>query len=120
MKTSQAKIYTARLNPIHDNEAQVIKAIEDWSAQGVNFKQLIVDRILRVDVGIQPTTQNANVSIENLLSRYTEHLLAELERRGIQTGGLQQSDSEPSDGEVSPFMRKFAKGFLERQGRVDE
>lgn len=118
-KTSQAKHYAARLNPIHELEKRVMDVIEYWEKQGVNFKQLIVDRIGRVDLHLTPEiyareTGNENRAIELLLERYTEHLLTELEKRGVKTGDISSSD-ENEDENNSPFSRKIAQGFMARQ-----
>lgn len=114
-KTSKAKHYAARLNPIHDIEKRVMDIIDYWEKQGINFKQLIVDRIARVDLELTPETyvQEAPHSIDALLERYTEHLLTELEKRGVQTATLSKPDDE-TEG-ASQFSRKIAQGFMARQ-----
>lgn len=116
-KTSQAETYSARLNPIHDIERRVLTVIQYWEDQGVNFKQLVVDRIARYDLELTPEMfareTAAGTSSTQLLERFTEHLLDELQRRGVQMGTVTQGDT--SEESMTPFAKRFAEGFLARQ-----
>jgi hypothetical protein len=118
-KTTKAQHYTARLNPIHELDAVVMKVIEYWKGEGVTFKQLIMDRISRIDLQVTPEiytreTEMVNAQlIESLLERYTDNLLSELEKRGIQTATLKNADE--GAGGSTPFSKRFSQGFLARQ-----
>ena len=122
-KTTQAVHKTARLNPIHKLERDVLEVIEYWERNGVNFKQLVVDRIARYDMNLTPEIYVNEVapdsSTEELLQRYTDYLLEELKTTGVQTGSNEQAQSEGDNG---AFSKRLAEGFAARRkkGHGDE
>lgn len=124
MKTSNAKIYTARLNPINPQEKAVMEIIESHKGQ-YNFKQVIVDAILRCS-GFTPemfaptrdqqTTAIINglsKEIEGHLSHIVQQILNDLRESGVSMPA--HIDDKPDDDSISPFAMNFAKGYLKRQ-----
>lgn len=123
-KTSRAEFYTARLNPIHPEEAKAIEFIERHERNGYNFKQIIVDAINRAE-GVTPEmfAKDSNTqlaSIGNLL----EEKLREFAHQLLSNGAISLSSPEEVKQEhVTKFTRNFVKGLQQRQqssGNVDE
>lgn len=121
-KTTKAVHKTARLNPIHKLEREVLEVIAYWESKGVNFKQLVVDRIGRYDKELTPeffVTEYADDNNEELLKRYTDYLLEELKTTGYQPSGRGQQEV---GGDNTGFSLKLAQGFQARrkQGQGDD
>ncbi len=134
-------ILTARLNRNREEERQVIEIIEYWKSHDVNFKQLIVDRILRGE-NIDPITfareefppkrpvtldelrdvlselpRPETITLEDvrkMLEEFAADLMRQLKRRA-DLPRVQDDDDEDTD---SAFARNFARGFLQRQNRA--
>lgn len=142
-KTTKAKVYGMRLNPINEQELTAIVIIEKWALEGYNFKQLAMDRILRGDnytpemftkepaiagagyfAGmVQEMLQENSEQIgdavarqlEGYLTRFAEELTQELTER-LKTTGRYVSDNEDDETEDNVGLaRNFAKSFLQRQ-----
>lgn len=142
-KTSQAKVFGMRLNPINEQEMTTITIIEKWALEGYNFKQLAMDRILRGDnytpemftkepaiagagyfAGlVQEMLQENSEQIgdavarqlEAYLTRFAEELTQELTER-LKTTGRYVSDNEDEETEENVGLaRNFAKSFMQRQ-----
>lgn len=142
-KTSQAKVFGMRLNPINEQEMTTITIIEKWALEGYNFKQLAMDRILRGDnytpemftkepaiagagyfAGlVQEMLQENSEQIgdavarqlEGYLTRFAEELTQELTER-LKTTGRYVSDNEDEETEENVGLaRNFAKSFMQRQ-----
>jgi hypothetical protein len=123
-KTSQAVHKTARLNPINPLERRVLEVILYWEGKGINFKQLVVDRLSRVDLELTPEifakdSALHGLSIESVLQQYSEYLLDELRKQGFSTP-MQSTPQEDADN--GTFSQNLASGFLarKRQARGDD
>lgn len=123
-KTSRAVHKTARLNPINELERRALEVIEYWEGKGINFKQLVVDRLARVDLELTPeifAKDNAlnGLSIEGVLQQYSEYLLDELRKQGFSTPAQSTPQEDTDNG---TFSQNLASGFLarKRQARGDD
>lgn len=142
-KTSQAKVYGMRLNPINEREATCISLIEKWERDGYNFKQLALDRILRGDnytpemftkepaiagagyfAGVvqemlQENTEQIGDAVarqlEGYLTRFAEELTRELTDKLKTSGKYIAEDDETESEENTGLARNFAKSFMQRQ-----
>lgn len=120
-KSSEAQVFSLRLNPIHPQEEKLIGIIEDWKGQGYDFKTLVSDRIFRAE-GIKPESYSverilpemmAN-ALEPLLERFAEHIIQQLH-----AGGVTTSSSEQEYGEApSQLAKNFARSFVQRQRKA--
>lgn len=124
-KTTQARHYTARLNPINPQEKRIMEVIEYWQNQGVNFKQLVVDRLSRVDLELTPelfAKDNSmhNLSLEDVLQQYSDYLLDELRTQGFTSPTRAQTDDsdDDSEGDNGAFSRNLMSGFLARKRKA--
>lgn len=124
-KTSKARIYTFRLNPIHEEESRVMEIIASWEQQGYTQKQLIMDRVLRCE-GYTPEmfAHGDGLSpgvMQLLFEQFAEQLLNAIgERFSKWTRSPKISEPLAEDDaqeDVSQFARNFAKGFMERRKR---
>lgn len=122
-KTSEARIYTARLNPINPHEREAIQVIERWKQEGCNFKQLIVDRILRGE-GYKPEMFDTETGepvtaqkLEALLNSFADEIVRHSKNRTVVP-----QDNDEDEGEDSAFTRNFTRGYLRRmqQGTGDD
>lgn len=124
-KSSKAKIYHARLNPINPHEGRAMELIEEWEQKGVNFKQLAVDRILRCE-GYTPELFDTEIAkapsidvgelvgqMQTLLEQFAAEIVSHIQK-GHKSGASPIEDED--DGEqVSRFSRNFVNGFIQRQ-----
>lgn len=119
-KTTKAEIHCARFNPIHPEELRVIEAINYWKERGFNFKQLVTDRILRVE-GVPPefygnqhevTSEAIAGVIEPLLERFAQEIIEQLRAQGVAVQGHELSND---DLRPSTFAKTFASSFMKRQ-----
>lgn len=143
-KTSQAKVYGMRLNPINEREAACIALIEKWEGEGYNFKQLALDRILRGDnytpemftkepaiagasyfAGVvqemlQENTETIGNAVaqqlEGYLTQFAEELTKEL-TESLKTSGkyIVKDTEEEEEEDHTGLARNFAKSFMQRQ-----
>jgi hypothetical protein len=122
-KTSQARYYHARLNPINEHEAQAIGIIEKWEAEGINFKQLVVDRILRCE-GFQPEMFDkpgegiTTSKVEALLNSFADEIVRHF--KSASRTSTRHEEDEDDEGETSRFTRNFTRGFLQRQQQAED
>lgn len=120
-KSSEAQVFSLRLNPIHPQEEKLIGIIEGWKEQGYDFKTLVSDRIFRAE-GVKPESYSverilpemmAN-ALEPLLERFAEHIIQQLH-----TAGVTNSSSEQEYGEApSQLAKNFARSFVQRQRKA--
>lgn len=126
-KSSVAKYYSVRFNPATNQEdAEVLRIIERYEAQGYTFKDIIRAAIL-TEEGFDPALFSGKLqaglivsSMETLLAEFAEHIIREMggkgERRGRQTVRYaDDDDSDDDDDTPSGEARNFAKGFIRRQ-----
>lgn len=119
-KTSQAKIYPARLNPANELEAKAIEIINYWADRGVNFKQLIVDNILRCE-GITPEmfSQQSGAFLfdrfEGMLNQFAGELLEKIQVKGSRIAVESDEDERVA---TSRFAKNFTRSFVQRQQAV--
>lgn len=119
-KTSQAVFYSARLNPVHDKERQAIDIIESWKSDGFNFKEGVVDAILR-SRGITPemftrrdmTAQYFASLTEDVLKRFAQELMDTLRQSGMAAPALTSATDEAEV--LTPFTKTFVNGLKQRQ-----
>lgn len=142
-KTSQAKVYGMRLNPINEPEAACIALIEEWEGEGYSFKKLALDRILRggnytpemftkepaiagagyfagvVQEMLQENTEQIGDAVarqlEGYLTRFAEELTRELTDKLKTSGKYIAEDDETEAEENTGLARNFAKSFMQRQ-----
>lgn len=123
-KTSKAKVFGMRLNPITSEiDAQVMRAIEYWSGQGYSFKQLACDRILRVE-GFTPEMFSneyrqpalTEQSVRELLKDFALDVLQLARDEGILGAPRPGSPHAQSDEEfIGERLSLFASSIQKRQ-----
>lgn len=117
-KTTQAVIKTARLNPATSAEDKAaLEIIQELEGQGYNFKQIIVDAVLRgngfkPEMFARPNSGDLMRGMEDMLSSFAQEILSEVRKGGVRT------EEEPASEADSPFSRNFAKSFMQRQQRA--
>lgn len=124
-KQSKARIFTARLNPIEEKprEKRAVELLDQLEKQGFNFKEVIVDAILRADGATpemfdQPVVSIGSVDnearminrIESMLSQFAEEIIGRLA-----SSGVQPTTPTNTDDESKVFAQNFAKSFIQRQ-----
>lgn len=121
-KSSEAEVFSLRLNPIHPQEARLIEIIKGWKEKGYDFKALVSDRIFRAE-GVKPERYSvermlpemmAN-ALEPLLERFAEHIIQQLHAGGITT--LNGEESEYTEA-PSQLAKNFARSFVQRQRKA--
>lgn len=118
-QSSIAKYYHANMNPrTSEADRQAVEIIEGLKEKGFNFKQIAVDAILRAS-GVNPIAIPQNglttVALEELLTRFADQIITEIKNNG---GSIRLPDAQPEDessGKASPFAKRFAKSFANRQ-----
>lgn len=122
-KTSKARVYAMRLNPINERERKVMEIIEGWIERDYDFKKLAMDRILRGE-GFTPEMfehdQRGQFAyflsqMESMFSRFAEEIISELQHGGARMSAENQDAGQ--DGETSQFAQNFARSFIQRQKR---
>lgn len=117
-KTSEAEKLTAHLNPIHPDEREVLNIVRELKGRGYNFKQIVVDAILRWD-GKDPVTfqhePGASIlpQLEQMFASFAQEIVNQ-----VKTGRIQADDIEEDGERASPFAQRFAKSFVQRQQRA--
>lgn len=117
-KTSQAEHFSARLNPITSPEDRAaLEIIHDLEGKGYNFKQIVVDAILRVSGHTPEMFSRHNPSdlllgVENLLERFAGEIVGQIKQGNITLEDIPGTDVSGN----SPFMQNFTKSFVQRQG----
>lgn len=128
-KTSQARYFAARFNPIHEKQAQAIVIIDGLIAQGYTFKDIALDAILLAD-GRTPEMfdRQSEYQLHHVMDK-----LAALE--GVIEGAVEQLIRRIAAGEIDPQqemarlearqpfsnqMQTFMDGFRERSQIGDE
>lgn len=113
-KPSQAKFFTARINPLSDEkQAKVLLIISELEAQGQSFKQIAVDAIYeKHSREIQPI-HKGGLSENQILSVITRAIDLVLGKRTLSftDDSLQAAHVEPATG----FAAKLAEGLVNRQ-----
>lgn len=116
---SIAVYYHANMNPrTSETDRKAVEIIEALKAKGFNFKQIAVDAILRAQ-GVDPIAVPQNglttVALEDLLTRFADQIISEIKSTGgsIRLPDVQQEDE--GNGKASPFAKRFAKSFANRQ-----
>jgi hypothetical protein len=125
-KTSRARIITIRLNPINATEDAALTILDRCRTEGYQAKQVIVDRLLRVE-GIMPEMfersqdhqSNAIADVivsrmDGMLEAFAEHLLDELRKSGA---SLPASAIKEPGKPLSPFAKNLVKGYQARQAQ---
>lgn len=117
-KTSQARFFSARFNPVTSEEDRLaLEYIDHWMAHRYNFKAIITDAILH-RAGHRPEmfSQTSNAltveRLEDILSDFAEDLI---QRLGAMPRGNRHAATDDDDEDTTSFSRNFAKGFLQRQ-----
>lgn len=116
-KTSKAIVRSVRINPDTSKEdADMLAIIEQLEQDGFTFKQIVQDAILR-SAGHTPEMYSRNSgffilgSIEEMLSKFANEVISNV--RG--SGGISKPELEVDEGEISPFAKRMAKSFMQRQ-----
>lgn len=124
-KTSNAEYKTIRFNPdTSEQDKQALEIIAYWKAQGFDFKDLVVDRLLRGN-GFDPVKMKATNTV--LVEQLTRSMEGILERFGhelmesLRQGKFEISDDDSIDQKdnekPSEFLTNFVGGFVNRQQR---
>lgn len=117
-KTSQAVIKTARLNPIHPTEREVLQILNKLSEQGYKFKDVIVDAVLRAD-GKTPEMFAKDSATPGLLNAdYIHQLVTQAVKEAIKEANLGGPEEDNDDSQTTSFARNFAQGFMARQKQI--
>lgn len=117
-KTSQAEHFSARLNPVTSPEDRAaLEIIHDLEGQGYNFKQIVVDAILKASGHTPEMFAHHNPSdlllgVENLLERFAGEIVGQIRQGNITLEDIPGADASGN----SPFMQNFTKSFVQRQG----
>lgn len=122
-KKSEARHFSARFNPITDeNERRVIEIIDDYVKRGYNFKNLALNAILEYEgvPVVSPHTMNSMQLLKQMQSMLVEFAQEILEQINSGERSTAQYDdaSDEDEGAPSRFAQQFAAGFMERQRRV--
>lgn len=138
VKTSKAIVKPARFNPIHPAEAEALAEIQYWEEQGYNFKQLVLDRILRAK-GHTPDMYARNQinaeelagsvaslvlgGIDNLLHQFGLDLISTLKSAGYKKAGSSNNESDYDDEESvsaaeQALLKNFIGGYKARQQQI--
>lgn len=122
-KTSRSRFFTARINPATSAaEARAIEIIDHYTAQGVSFKQLVVDRIVQHEgeavLFAKPTAGTLTITqMQALLSEFSTQLIARIGERGTLADG-DDSAADAQTETLNSFQSAFLGGFLKRQGSL--
>lgn len=121
-KTTQAKYFTLRLNPVTSAEdSETLNIIRQLESEGYTFKQIAQDAILARQ-GYNPEMFSKSTSgyilggLENLLTRFAGEIVHELKK-----GGKSQINGDTDDDareEESPLVRNLARSFMQRQQKA--
>lgn len=135
MKTSQARYFSMRLNPIHAEHARAIAILDSAKQEGLSMAALIVDRLLRYEgdrVEMYPQSPQPNGAeffieqvqialdrqqaefeqrMESLLADFAKEYNADLKRRKSRFDEDQEDESADNDA----VIRNFAASFMRRQ-----
>lgn len=121
-KTSKAVIKSARFNPeTSDLDKRVLKTVADLEEKGWNFKQIVVDAVIKcsgetVDYVDRPGVNRAGM--EQLFEQFAKEIIREIRSGGFTTKAQLDEDDDDESGEVTPFTRNFARSFIQRQQRA--
>jgi hypothetical protein len=120
-KTSKAVIKAARFNPeTSEYDRRALEIIEQLEADGYNFKQIVVDAILRASGATPEMFERPGVGtadLQRLLEQFAQEILNEVRKGGDVPKASRHADGDdPAD--VSPFTRNFARSFVQRQQRA--
>lgn len=122
VKTSQAVILTARLNPINPQEASALQILEEQKKRGLNFKQVAVDAI-NFAAGRTPEmfTRDEDKQAERfaqlteeVFKQYADQLLDAIQNGKVRNGKPKSTEDEAGEP-LSSFTRTFVKGVMQRQ-----
>lgn len=117
-KTSQAEHFSARLNPVTSPEDRAaLEIIHDLEGKGYNFKQIVVDAILKAsghtpEMFAKHNPADLLLGVENLLERFTGEIIGQIRQGNVSLDELTDADEHGN----SPFMQNFTKSFVRRQG----
>jgi hypothetical protein len=117
-KTTQAEHFSARLNPVTSPEDRAaLEIIHDLEDKGYNFKQIVVDAILKAsghtpEMFARHNPSDLLLGIENLLERFTGEIIGQIRQGNISLDDIADADANGN----SPFMQNFTKSFVQRQG----
>lgn len=123
-KTSKAEYFTMRLNPeTNPRDADTLRIIRELEAQGFTFKAIAQDAILHAE-GRTPemfSEPNAMTGViiermEDTLAQFADHIIKEIDRRGVGTGqSVGSREEERGEDEPSEEAMNFARSFARRQ-----
>lgn len=120
-KTSQRTHRQAWLNPAtSEADKAALRIIERQEANGVSFKQLAVDNILRCE-GIDPATFPRSgldlAGLEGLLARFADYIISNVGGGGSAPPADPDEfeDEDTAPGKPSKFARGLAASFAARQ-----
>lgn len=116
-KTSEAVYRSVRINPKTSKEDfDMLAIILELEKDGYTFKQIAQDAILRAG-GKTPEMYSKNTgfyildSIEEMLGRFATEVVTSLKGNGKRV----LDEDIDSDEDVSPFAKRMAKSFMQRQ-----
>lgn len=117
-QTSKAEHFSARLNPrSSEAERRALEIITSLTGQGYNFKEIVVDAIIRAG-GIDPATlPSAGLTadkLETVLAQFADKIIGELKAAGVKTPNDSEFEIDETE-ESSPFARNFAASFSNRK-----
>lgn len=116
-KTSQAVIKSVRLNPINEHERAVLEIIDQLESEEYNFKQIVVDAILRAngytpEMFARPFPNDILGHLERMLEQFAHEIIQATQN--MRGGGRYVED----EGETTSFAQNFARSFIDRQRKA--
>lgn len=118
-KKSEAKIFSARLNPINPEEKAVMDMIAKYGTQRITFKDMVLEAFLERE-GFTPDLfqrepQAAGVDrddIEELLKSFAQDIIQELKAVGVHAGTGGVGGVDDNSDQISANL---ARGFMQRR-----
>lgn len=118
-KKSEAKIFSARLNPINPEEKTVMEMIERYGKESITFKDMVLEAFLERE-GFTPglfqrEPQAHGVDrddLETMLKSFAREIIGELKIAGIRTG---TGGGGEIDDNAEQISANLARGFMQRR-----
>jgi hypothetical protein len=116
--------YSFRLNPAYPQDKDAIDLMNQWLAEGYSVRQIMTDAILarggrrpQMYSNREDNTAQLLSSFENMLTRFGEEMLQELQQRVATMPAIERVD-DGGNGDDSEWVQNFTKGFMARQAQV--
>lgn len=127
-KTSQARILSARFNPINEQDKEVLNLLDQ---SGKPFKKFVSDTALSMagytphdfanerakngTMAILDRLETMSIQMDSLMAQMTQDLIDKLQESGKFIKTRHDDDDDKDDSGISNFARNFGRSFLERQ-----